>query len=322
MTDGVRGLGRIDRIIWSLIAGVAAFDLVAAPFAGFTVAWHSFLAPLGATAALLAGQFFYRHRRRDLRLAGALGTTAQIIAFAAVAAPLSYLAASCAHFPNCDRWLELADEALGFDWFAILDWLKAHPTLAYILRIIYSTLMLQVLVAVLALALSGRVAELRAFAISFMAMTLVVIALSTPWPAQGPWVVHHLVGKDGLVPPASAGAWPLMAGLRDGTVRTLMAAGADGVITFPSLHMALAVTVTAALWPIRSVRWFVVALNTLMTMSIPIEGSHYLVDMLSGSAVALAAHAFARRLTAPHASPLATARDIGTEIAPASVPLR
>ena len=321
MKADAAGLRRIDRIIWSLIAGVAALDLAGAPLAGFAVAWHSFLAPLCGALGLLTGQHYYSRYREDVRLAGALGTTAQVIAFAAVAAPLSYLAASCAQFPNIDRWLEFADKALGFDWFAVLDWLKAHPETAFGLRIIYSTLMLQVLMVVLVLALTGRIAELRAFVISFMVMTLAVIALSTPWPAQGPWVVHHLVGKDGLVPPASAGAWPLMAGLRDGTVRTLMAAGADGVITFPSLHTALAITVTAALWPIRAVRWFMIPLNALMMASIPIEGSHYLVDMLSGGAVALAAHGFARGLTARHAAPFA-ATDEPRQATPATVPFR
>ncbi len=311
MKADAAGLRRIDRIIWSLIAGVAAFDLAGGLLAGFSIAWASFLAPGSAAGGLLAGQHYYGRYRNDVRLAGALGTTAQVIAFAAVAAPLSYLAASCAQFANIDHWLEAADKALGFDWFAVLAWLKANPTAAYGLRLVYSTLMLQVLVVVLALALSGRVVELRAFMLSFMIMTLAVIALSTPWPAQGPWVVYHLVGKDGLVPPASAGAWPLMAGLRDGTVRTLMAAGADGVVTFPSLHTALAITVTAALWPIPVARWLMIPLNTLMMASIPIEGSHYLVDMLSGTAVALAAHVVARRLAARHTLSLAAANDLG-----------
>jgi membrane-associated phospholipid phosphatase len=112
-----------------------------------------------------------------------------------------------------------------------------------------------------------------------------------------------------------------MAGLRDGTVRTLMAAGADGVITFPSLHTALAITVTAALWPIRAVRWFMIPLNALMMASIPIEGSHYLVDMLSGGAVALAAHGFARWLTARHAAPFVRV-DEPRQATPAPVPFR
>lgn len=310
MKADAAGLGRIDRIIWSLIAGVAAFDLAGGLLAGFSVAWASFLAPGSAAIGLLAGQHYYGRYRKDARLAGALGTTAQVIAFAAIAAPLSYLAASCAQFANIDHWLEAADKALGFDWFALLAWLKANPTTAYGLRIVYSTLMLQVLAVVLALALTGRVAELRAFMLSFMIMTLAVIALSTPWPAQGPWVVHHLVGKDGLMPPASAGAWPVMAGLRDGTVRTLMAAGADGVVTFPSLHTALAITVTAALWPIPVARWLIVPVNVLMMASIPIEGSHYLVDMLSGTAVALGAHVLAHRLVGRPGPGLAAAHDL------------
>ena len=41
-------------------------------------------------------------------------------------------------------------------------------------------------------------------------------------------------------------SWPVFLGLRDGTVRMLAAAGAEGIITFPSLHAALAVILIAA----------------------------------------------------------------------------
>ncbi len=101
--------------------------------------------------------------------------------------------------------------------------------------------------------------------------------------------MHNVGAAHNLQPAASASAWPLMASLRDGTVRTLMAAGADGVITFPSLHTALAVLFAAAFWPVPWLRWIAIVLNSLMMVSIPVEGSHYLVDMLSGGAVAAVA---------------------------------
>jgi hypothetical protein len=43
-------------------------------------------------------------------------------------------------------------------------------------------------------------------------------------------------------------------------------------------------------------RWVAFALNALMLIAIPIEGSHYLVDVFGGIAVALAAWAGAARV--------------------------
>lgn len=319
MTDGVTGLGRIDRIIWSLIGAVAVLVLAAAALDGFTVAWRSFWGPGSAVLLLVAVQHVYRKHRPDPRLASALGSTAQVAAFSAVGAPLSYLAATF-NLPLHDHWFEAADRAFGFDWFALLAWLKAHGTAAYLLRLIYSSLMPQILLVVLTLSLSGRIAELRRFVLAFMITTLVTIAVSALWPAEGVWLAHKLGAAEGLVPPSSGGSWPIFLGLRDGSIRTLMATGAEGIITFPSLHAALGLILAAALWPMPVMRWFGVVINGLMMVSIPVEGSHYFVDMIAGLAIAAAALAIARALVTRHAVPLATAKDLGAKTAPQTAP--
>ena len=62
-----------------------------------------------------------------------------------------------------------------------------------------------------------------------------------------------------------------------------MAAGAEGIITFPSLHAALGVLFPAALWHVSGVRWIALALNALLLISTPAYGSHYVVDVVAGS---------------------------------------
>ncbi len=295
MTDSAAGLGRADRIIWGLIAATAVLVLTGAIAFGFILVWHSFLAPGITAVLLLAGQRLYQTRRPDPRLASALGATAQILAFSAVGAPLSYLAASF-NFPLNDHWLEAADRALGLDWFALLTWLKAHATASFLLRLVYLSLMPQTLVVVLALAMAGRFAELRIFVLAFLGAALATIALSAIWPAEGVWLLHGLKADGGVQLPASASSWPVFLGLRDGSYRLLVATGAEGIITFPSLHSAFAVLLAAALWPLPVLRWIGVVLNTIMLVSIPVDGAHYFIDMFAGIAIAVASFAAARSL--------------------------
>ena len=91
---------------------------------------------------LAAAGLFYARVRPDPRLASGCLSTAQVIAFAAVAAPLSYLAAA-ADLPLNDRAYDAIDRALGLDWKAMLDVMNAWPLLFDALRPIYLSLTLQ-----------------------------------------------------------------------------------------------------------------------------------------------------------------------------------
>src|SRR5215470_12803732 len=108
----------------------------------FSIVSEAFAAPIGASLALAAAGWFYARVRPDPRLASGCLSTAQVIAFAAVAAPLSYLAAA-ADLPLNDRAYDAIDRALGLDWKAMLDVMNAWPLLFDALRPIYLSLTLQ-----------------------------------------------------------------------------------------------------------------------------------------------------------------------------------
>ncbi len=256
MTWQAAGLRRLDGIIWSVIAAVAMLVLASTMLGSFHLVWKSFLAP-GVTAAIfLCGQWFYHTRRPDPRIAGALGTTAQLIAFAAVGAPLSYIGASFA-LPLHDHWFEAADRVLGFDWPGLLAWMDAHASIHPVFRIVYLSLMPQTVVVVLALAWTDRLANLRLVIIAFVLATLVTIAVAAAVPAEGVWGFHklHAAAYPDIVPATRDLHLPIFYGLRDGSFRLLMASGAAGIVTFPSLHAALALILTAGLWPVPVLRW-------------------------------------------------------------------
>lgn len=299
MTEDTDPLRIIDSRIWRLVTAVAAFVVMAPLVSSFYIVWSTFGVPIGVTLCLCAGAWFYRNWRRDLRLAAGLESTAQLIAFAAVGAPMSYLAVAVgASVPLQDQLFDTMDKALGFDWIAVLRWTNDAPATFGVLRLIYSSLLPQMTLAVLCLAFTGRLMWLRTFMLAFVLATLCTIALSAVLPAAGTWLYYGLTEADARVLPVVHTVWPVFTGLRDGSVRGLVAVGAEGVITFPSLHAALAVLMIAALWPIRLLRWPILIINTAMLVSTPIDGAHYLVDVLAGVAVAVVSLVAARGIVA------------------------
>ena len=218
----------LDHLIWGIVATVAAIILAAPLVSIFTIEWLTFAAPAGACLVLAAAGFFYARVRPDPRLVSGCLSTAQVIAFAAVAAPLSYLAAA-ANLPLHDRAYDAIDRALGLDWKAMLGVMNAWPLVFDALRPIYLSLTLQMTTAVLCLAFTGRFVWLRLYALAFIFAALITIATSAVLPAAEVWPFYELTAADSPhVLPSVSTSWPVFYGLRDGSVRALVAAGAEG----------------------------------------------------------------------------------------------
>jgi hypothetical protein len=298
------GLRRLDGLIWAAIALIAAIVLAAVPALGFAVKYSSFNAPAVFCAALAAGAWFYR-RRNERKLASALETTGQLTAFSAVGAPLSYIAAK-AGLPLRDRLFDGLDRGLDFDWLGLLSVMKHWPDLSALLHVAYLSLTIQTAAVVLLLAFTDRLAWLRVYMLAFVLTAVATIAISAVLPAEGVWLHYGLTAAAGPLPDSHT-SWPVFLGLRDGSYHTLMAAGAEGIITFPSLHAALAVILMAACWPVPVVRWIGLVLNVLMLIATPIEGSHYFVDVFAGIAIAVVSLLVARAIVqrAQTAAPVA-----------------
>jgi hypothetical protein len=314
MIQETAGMRRLDGIVWTLIAASAAVVLLGVLFLGFSLVWRTFLGPAVAVIIFLAAQRIYQTWRPDARLAAALGSTAQIIAFAAVGAPLSYVAASFG-LPLQDHWFDVADRALGLDWPALLAWMNTNAALHPLFREVYLSLMPQTVLVILALSLAGRFEWLRIFVLAFLFAALLTVGVAAIVPAEGVWGFYSLkpAAYPDIVPATREIHLTIFHGLREGSYRLLMADGAEGIITFPSLHAALAVLLIFGLWPIPVLRWMALVLNTLMLVSIPVDGGHYFIDVAAGLAVAGVSLAAARRLAERTCQPrttLATA-DIG-----------
>ena len=286
MKSGHDHLKRADAAVWITIGVIAMTDMGFALLGPFELDWHSFWIPGAVTALLAAGSWFYRSVRRDQRLGAILSSTAHIIGFAAIGAPLSYIAAT-AGFPAQDAALEAIDRHLGVDWAQLMTFVSLRPQLQLVLSLAYSSFALQTLTTVLALGIAGQLTRLSSFITAFIATTLVIIAISAICPAAGPWLFLDIqpAGANGFLP-ASSTSWPVFLGLRDGTLHTVYGIRSEGIITFPSLHAALGVLFPLALWRVRGVRWFALGLNILLVIATPAYGSHYVVDVIVGILIA------------------------------------
>jgi membrane-associated phospholipid phosphatase len=290
-------LRRLDRLIWAIVAMVATIILVALAVTSFRIEWRTFAAA-GATVVILsAGAWIYRNWRPDQRLASALGCTAQLVAFSTVGAILSYLVAAVgAAFPLHDAMFEAADRALGLDWRGMLAWMNEQTLAHFVFMQSYMSFSVQATATILMLAFFSRLVHIRVFMLSLMLSALVCMAISGVLPAQGVWGFYNLNAADypAIIPATREAHLPMFHGLRDGTYRVISGGGMEGIITFPSFHAALAVVFMVALWPIPVVRWFGIAINSLMIVATPIDGGHYFIDVIAGIATAVLCIATAR----------------------------
>jgi hypothetical protein len=279
---------RADVAVWMAIGLIAVGIGGATLLTPFQIELRSFLAPATSAALLAIGGWFYRSVRNEERLGAILSSTAQIIGFAAVGAPLSYLAAA-AGFPLQDATLDAWDRHLHFDWTEMMTFISLRPGLQRILSFAYASFALQTVTTVLALGIAGQLARLSTFITAFVCTTMITIAVSVVCPAAGPWLFLDIrpAMANGFLPTSST-SWPVFIGLRDGTLHTVYGLNSEGIITFPSLHAALAILFSAALWRVKGVRWVALGLNGLMLIATPAYGSHYVVDVIAGIVVAAA----------------------------------
>ncbi|MFM5953619.1 MAG: phosphatase PAP2 family protein [Novosphingobium sp.] len=208
-----------------------------------------------------------------LTIAGALAVTGTVL-LASISGPF------------VDSWLDAADRALGFGFIALLHLYRDHPALAVASRWIYAAFALQALLVPVGVALfaPGRFWTL---ARAWIYCLLVAVLLFPLLPAAGPFVLHG-VQYDVFPNLLRLYPWetgPAIDALRSGAMRDVGLA-ARGFISIPSFHAVGGVLFAWAAWPSRWLRWPMLVLNCAVIASAIITGSHYLVDLLAGMALA------------------------------------
>ena len=287
-----------ESTAWALIAGlflaVGALQLRSplpiepASLAALIIACVA----LGGTAA------FYRRVRRQENFAIICIGLMQVLLFSAIGSILSYMLAREGG-PLWDARLAAWDRALGFNWLAYVHWVDRSPSLTGLLHVAYGSMIPQIIVLLLALGFAVRLAELRTVMLAAIVCGTLCVLVSAFFPAVSNPAFLGISGKDfhhvdpwgGYVHLADLRA------LRDGTFAEIRLTEMKGIITFPSFHAGLSLVTLWGFWASRLawLRWPGLTLAALTIAATPVDGGHYLVDVLAGMAIAAVSIAAAVR---------------------------
>ena len=232
-----------------------------------------------------------------------LGKVAETLGFYLLLCLTSMLATAALAIrsgPYIDPVLIAMDARLvpWFDYVESLEWLASRPAVFAAASHVYGSLTWQPVALIVAAVAWGRPSDLTRMTTCW-AIGLALCIMPFAWlPAQSPYVWYGITPADlpGLRNALPFTFFPILEGLRDGSIDTLSLETTTGMVTIPSFHACGAVMLAWLWWPYRAMRWPMVALNAGMAISaIPI-GSHYVVDIVAGIGVAAIAIWATRRI--------------------------
>jgi hypothetical protein len=291
----VEGRSASDARLWGRVTefplewlGVAALVLIDFAWAAridfsLSVSRLDFAVPLLAVAAIIMFRTIIRREQGWLTAEYFLLTGAATAAFGV----LSYLCCTAA-YPLVDDELLRLDRAMGFDRQQVFGLLQEHPAVLNVLKAAYDSLVYQCLYFTVLFGLLRRKAELREmFWIVFFAGLLTSVG-SMFFPALAAYETIDLKSLGEYLPDIKH--------LRSGANLHFAFGDLTGIVTFPSFHTTMALVYAYGFRRTGPIGYLMIAINLTMLPAIPYFGGHYLVDMIAGAGVAVAAILLARRL--------------------------
>lgn len=242
---------------------------------------------LGLCAAVLGGALLY-HRRGADRLADALlavfwmGLFSNLHVF-----PMFVCGRVPCDFRDAD--LAAADALLGLRTPDVMAAVERLPDLRDLLQQTYETLVYLIVLAILLPPLLGKTRRFKEYIVACIVSVLVAFPLFAVFQAQGTWV-HY-----GYAPAINQDEYlRTFAALKREPHYVMDLDYSRGLIMFPSFHTILAVLSAVAVASVPYVRWLAGVWAALIVISTVTTGTHYVVDVLAGLAVAGVAAAAAK----------------------------
>ncbi|MCJ2183675.1 phosphatase PAP2 family protein [Novosphingobium sp. 1949] len=216
------------------------------------------------------------------------GYVALFMAIALVAAIASYpLAGLSRGFFDAD--LQRADLALGFDWLAWYRFTAAHPLVQMVSRGAYAMIYVSPGLLLAWHAWSGQRAEAHAFLAAVWLSAWLTLGAFAFMPAVGPFAYlwHAPVA---YLPVSDLWQPQLIPALRDHSFTTIDPGQLVGLVSAPSFHAASGVLLIAfaarQFATVPRLASVLIAIDVAMLLATPVEGTHYLIDLILGGLVA------------------------------------
>ncbi|VWB65722.1 PAP2 family protein [Burkholderia lata] len=284
-------MNRVPKVLTSialLTAVVAVVDIRGAHGDGMALALDhaayfaalAGCAAIAVAAALIVLSHTPRYRERSLawrwrEWALALLCVVTIAAFSQAIVVLDYLCVALAP-PSIEADLVRFDALLGFHWPDLYRWVRAHAGLQHVLAFAYHGSIVQLVAVPFILSIARRHDDLAEFMVMFAVALLVVVVVSTPFPAQSAFVHFGIADANTA---STVSHYDL---LRSGQLRRFSLSESQGLVSLPSFHVMLALLFAYAVRHVRYVFPASIGLNVAMIVSTPTQGGHYLADVIAG----------------------------------------
>ncbi len=187
-----------------------------------------------------------------------------------------------------DASLARIDRMLHFDWLGWYQLVAAHPALQTAGRAAYANIYFSPMLLIAGFAWTRDREGAQFFLVSFWAAAVITLALFAMMPAVGP-LSYLWHGPISYMPTSGVYQAQLLPLLRSGTMDTVDLGQLQGLVCTPSFHTASAIIYIVLGWRNDTLRRPLLALNCAMLLATPVEGTHYLIDMIGGALVALVA---------------------------------
>ncbi|MET3153983.1 membrane-associated phospholipid phosphatase [Bradyrhizobium diazoefficiens] len=279
----------LSTVTWQATLAIALLAALALNLVGL-----SFSVDLSADALVLMSLYafltiYFSFVRPNAEAARILTCFGQLVVVVLMGIALSY-AASTVPLPYRDVELHAIDRWLGFDRANYLAFLRRHDALLSALSFAYNSMMQQNILVLVAAVLTQRYDRLQLYIVAFAVAVTATAAIGCCIPAANAMIyVDRVPTEFSTLPDGGHSYFPILEGLRNGTLCVIDFRSLEGLISFPSFHTANAILFMWALWPIRILRFLLVPLNLLLIAGTPLCGAHYAVDIIGGVAVACGA---------------------------------
>lgn len=189
--------------------------------------------------------------------------------------------------PLVDPELQRIDLSLHFNWLVWYEWVARHVWLQFVERTAYHSIFVTPAVLIGYFAWNGRRADSRLFVATFWVAVVITLSLFPLLPAAGPFsTLWRGAAPYPYMPLSALYQDQVILALRHHAMHSIDLGELHGLVCAPSFHAASAVIYIATAWRIRLLRWPLITLNAIMLGATPVEGTHYLTDLLAGAAVA------------------------------------